>query len=238
MNAVPRLLLVDDDVALCTLLREYLENEAFSVSAVHDGRAAIASIRSEAFDLVVLDVMLPQLGGLEVLREIRARTELPVLMLTARGEDVDRIIGLEMGADDYLPKPCNPRELVARIRAVLRRSGERKSVVRDTGARAVLRVGDVELRPGNRTVLLNGAVVELTSTEFDVLCVLLEQAGKVVSKDAVSQQALGRALEPFDRAVDMHVSRIRRKLGPLGNGEPRIKTVRGTGYLYVEPPAG
>jgi len=229
-----RILLVDDDVELCALLSEYLQNEGFSMAVVHDGQSAIDSASEETFDLMVLDVMLPQIGGLDVLRSVRARTEVPVLMLTARGEDIDRIIGLELGADDYLPKPCNPRELVARIRAILRRTSERRVPEPGAGRGDTIRVDDVELRPGERAVTCGEHPVELTSTEFDVLQVLLCNSGTVVAKETVSEQALGRPLEAYDRAIDMHVSRIRKKLGPTSNGQARIKTVRGTGYMYVD----
>jgi len=226
----PRLLLADDDEELCEMLGEYLRGEGFDVAIAHDGEAALERLARETFDLVVLDVMMPRLNGLDVLRELRRRSLIPVLMLTARGSDVDSVVGLELGADDYLPKPCNPRVLVARIRAVLRRSGQGETE-RDAG---VVRVHDIELQHGARRVLLDGDPVELTSTEYSVLAVLLEEVGRVVTKEALSERALGRKLTRYDRSLDMHISNLRRKLGPLPTGEERIQTVRGVGYLYTQ----
>jgi len=176
----------------------------------------------------VLDIMMPKLNGMEVLKALRSQSLLPVIMLTARGEPVDRIVGLEIGADDYLSKPCNPRELVARIRAVLRRV-----VVTTQPANDTIVLDDIELAPQSRTVLLKGEPVELTSTEFDLLALLLAHAGQVVSKEAISDQVMGRRLAMYDRSIDMHVSKVRKKLGPLPDGSERIKTVRSSGYLYV-----
>jgi len=226
----PRLLLADDDEELCEMLGEYLRGEGFDVAIAHDGEAALERLAREAFDLVVLDVMMPRLNGLDVLRELRRRSLTPVLMLTARGSDVDSVVGLELGADDYLPKPCNPRVLVARIRAVLRRAGQGETE-RDAGA---VRVNDIELQHGARRVLLDGYPVDLTSTEYSVLAVLLEEVGRVVTKEALSERALGRKLTRYDRSLDMHISNLRRKLGPLPTGEERIHTVRGVGYLYTQ----
>ena len=222
---VTQLLLVDDDTALSELLVEYLGTEGFQVDAAFDGLSALQRCSDTAYDLVVLDVMLPGLTGLEVLKTLRKSSTTPVLMLTARGDDVDRIVGLEIGADDYLPKPCNPRELVARIRAILRRTQ-----TTDAGAdNSPVVVDEVELRPAERTVFVRGGTVELTSTEFNVLETLLREAGRIVTKEEVSERSLGRAWTPYDRSIDMHVSRIRRKLG----APERIKTIRGTGYLYT-----
>ena len=175
--------------------------------------------------------MMPVMNGLDVLRELRSFSSVPVVMLTARGDDIDRIVGLELGADDYVAKPCNPREIVARARAILRRSRGAVDSVNHSDASLV--VDDVELRGGERTVLQNGQPLELTSTEYDVLDVLLRNVGKVVEKAQVSQIALNRRLGPYDRSIDMHISRLRRKLGVLPGGGERIKTVRGSGYLYV-----
>ncbi len=219
------LLLVDDDTALCELLVEYLSTEGFEVDTAFDGPSALQRCSDTEYDLVILDVMLPGLTGLEVLQKLRKSAPTPVLMLTARGDDVDRIVGLEIGADDYLPKPCNPRELVARIRAILRRT-QATDVHTDSGP---VVVDDVELRPSERTVFVRGDSIELTSTEFNVLETLLREAGRVVTKEDVSERSLGRAWTPYDRSIDMHVSRIRRKLG----APDRIKTIRGTGYLYI-----
>ncbi|HSS62835.1 MAG TPA: response regulator [Gammaproteobacteria bacterium] len=226
-----RILLADDDAELCGLLSEYLAQEGFEVDAVHDGAAAVERARSGAYDIVVLDVMMPKVNGFDALRMLREHVRTPVLMLTARGDDVDRIVGLEMGADDYLPKPCNPRELVARLRAILRRSQAWSSS--DETVEPVV-AGDLELRPGNREVLLSGAPLILTSAEFNVLETLVRRIGRVVSKSDLSEQALGRRLERYDRSIDVHVSNLRKKLGPLSGGLPRIKTVRGAGYIYVQ----
>jgi two-component system response regulator CpxR len=225
-----RILIADDDTELGTMLAEYLGHEGFAVDLAHDGEAALARARSGRYDVIVLDVMMPRMNGFDVLRRLRAESRTPVLMLTARGDDVDSIVGLELGADDYLAKPCNPRVLVARIRAVLRRADAGTQTSDDI---ALLRQGDLELDPGARTVRLNDEPVEMTSTEFSVLALLVRNAGQVVSKAEMSQQALGRELSRYDRSLDMHVSNLRRKLGPLPDGDERIKTVRGVGYLYT-----
>ena len=230
-----RLLIADDDQELCTLLTEYLASEGFDVECVHDGERAVEQVLAENYDLMVLDIMMPKMNGFDVLREVRKTQSVPVLMLTARGDDVDRIVGLEMGADDYLPKPCNPRELVARIRAILRRV---QSV--ETGAAAqtlTLVIDDVEIRPSSRQVLVTGGSVELTSTEFSVLALLMRRAGEVVTKKQLTEEVLERKLSQYDRSMDMHVSNIRRKLGRTPAGDERIKTIRGVGYLYVKAPA-
>jgi DNA-binding response OmpR family regulator len=226
-----RILLADDDTELCEMLHDYLTAEGFSVAVTHDGESALALARSGAYDLVVLDLMMPGLSGFDVLRALRPQCTTPVLMLTARDEDVDSIVGLELGADDYLGKPCNPRVLVARIRALLRRA----EPPREEGAPAHLRLADLELHGGSRTVLCCGLPVPMTSTELRVLEVLLREAGRVVSKADLSEQALGRKLGRYDRSLDMHVSSLRRKLGPLPDGQERIKTVRGVGYQYTTP---
>lgn len=226
MNSI---LIIDDDMDLCELLREYLTPEGFVVETVHDGLLGAERAVSGKYALVVLDVMLPGINGFDVLRRIRAVSRVSVLMLTARGEDVDRIVGLEMGADDYLPKPFNPRELVARIRAVLRRSESEPHTQADSGR---LVVGDIELVPGTRTVLRDGRKVDLTSVEFAILETLLRLAGQVVSRDDLVQQALGRRLSAYDRSIDVHVSSLRRKLGQRAGDPERIKTVRNIGYLY------
>lgn len=226
---MPRLLLADDDEELCEMLAEYLRGEGFDVDAVHDGATALARAPGGGYDLVVLDVMMPGLGGLDVLRELRRTSLIPVLMLTARGSDLDSVVGLELGADDYLPKPCNPRVLIARIRAVLRRAGQGEQE-RTEGD---LAVGDIVLQRGARRVLQGETPVGLTSTEYSVLAVLLEEAGRVVDKEALSERALGRKLTRYDRSLDMHISNLRRKLGALPDGAERIQTVRGVGYLYT-----
>ncbi len=226
MNTI---LIIDDDMDLCELLRDYLTTEGFAVETVYDGVGGAERAVSGKYALVVLDVMLPGINGFEVLRRIRAASRVSVLMLTARGDDVDRIVGLEMGADDYLPKPFNPRELVARIRAVLRRVESDNQPQADSGR---LVVGDMELVPGTRTVLRDGQKVELTSVEFAILETLLRLAGQVVSRDDLVQQALRRRLSAYDRSIDVHVSSLRRKLGQRRDDTERIKTVRNIGYLY------
>jgi DNA-binding response OmpR family regulator len=229
---MPRILLADDDVELCRMLQEYLQAEGFGVDTAHDGEAALAKAESGNFDLIVLDVMMPRKSGFDVLRELRARSLTPVLMLTARGDDIDSVLGLELGADDYLGKPCNPRVLSARIRAVLRRAEPRSA--EDGGAAAeTLQIGDLSLHTGTRSVRSGGQAIALTSTEFRVLEVLLREAGHVIPKPSLSERALGRRLASFDRSLDMHVSNLRRKLGPLPDGDERITTVRGVGYQYV-----
>jgi two-component system response regulator CpxR len=224
-------LIIDDDAELCELVAEYLESEGFEVEAVHDGLSGVDRCRATDPELVILDVMLPGLGGFAVLNRIREDSRVPVIMLTARGEEVDRIVGLEMGADDYLPKPFNPRELVARIRAILRRTTE----IAEPDSPALLEVGDLEMDLGARQVCCAAGEVELTGAEFMILEVLLREAGNVVSRDELSREALGRRTSAFDRSLDVHLSNIRRKLGPLTGGGERIKTIRGVGYLYVRP---
>lgn len=230
-----RILVIDDDIDLCELLTDYLTTEGFAVEVVHDGEAGAARALAGDYALVVLDVMLPGINGFEVLRRLRAGSATPVLMLTARGDDVDRIVGLEMGADDYLPKPFNPRELVARIRAVQRRT----EAVAATGTAPgeTVAVGDVTLDLGARTVHVAGVSVGLTSVEFSLLEVLIRLAGQVVSREELSLQALSRELNAYDRSIDVHVSSLRRKLGALGEESERIKTVRGIGYFYTRPAA-
>jgi two-component system response regulator CpxR len=219
------LLLVDDDIELSGLLKEYFGSEGFDVRLAHDGIEALDELRKPGLDLVVLDVMMPRMSGMDVLRELRKESRLPVIMLTARGDDMDRILGLELGADDYVPKPCNPRELLARIRAVMRRA---QGAV-DHG---LIHVDDLELNQGNRTLVKAGEPVELTSTEFSILLALLQHCGDVVSKRDLYVSALGREPVPHDRSIDMHVSNLRRKLGPDPDGEDRIETIRGIGYQY------
>ena len=223
-----RVLLVDDDTALCELLQEYLQQENLEVDLVHRGDQVLAATESTHYDLIVLDVMLPGLTGTEVLKQIRKNSTLPILMLTARGDDIDRIIGLEMGADDYLPKPCNPRELLARIRAILRRTQAHDDT--EHGIQP-LQLDDLDLVPATRTLKAGGTPVELTSTEFSLLHILMDSAGRIVSKEKLSEDGLGRPLGRYDRSIDMHLSNIRRKLGPDAEGETRIETVRGKGYL-------
>jgi DNA-binding response OmpR family regulator len=228
---VTRILLADDDVELCAMLGEYLQAEGFAVDAVHDGEAALTQARTDAYDVLVLDVMMPGKNGFDVLRALRATSQLPVLILTARGDDVDSVLGLELGADDYLAKPSNPRVLVARIRAILRRAAAAED--KDPAALEALRIDDLELRPGTREVLVGGRALSITSTEYSVIEVLIASAGHLVSKADLSRRALGRELGRWDRSIDMHISNLRRKLGALPDGRERIKTVRGVGYQYL-----
>lgn len=230
MSAPPRVLLVDDDVELARMLMEYMGREGFAVAAVHDGEAGVREALAGDYALVVVDVMMPRLNGVEALRRIRQRSAVPVLMLTAKGDDVDRVIGLELGADDYVPKPCTPRELVARVRAILRRTR------RDGGAevfQAPVTVGPLALWPQKRAVEWRGATLELTSTEYNLLEVLVRNAGRVVSRADLSEQGLGRPLARYDRSIDVHLSSIRHKLGRYADGRWPIETVRGIGYQYL-----
>lgn len=221
-DELERVLIVDDDVALCEMLTECLEQDEFVTECVHDGVRGLDRARSGEHALVVLDLMLPGMNGIQVLRQLRQQSDVPVLILTARGEDVERILGLEIGADDYLPKPFNPRELVARIRAILRRS------LRSSGEDRPILAGDLEMQLASREVYLEGRPLELTSVEFALLETLVKEAGRIVSRERLTEIVLGRDLRPFDRVIDVHVSNLRRKLG-----NERIKTVRGSGYLFV-----
>lgn len=227
-------LVVDDDIELCGLVQEYLAAEGFTAKAVHDGEQGLQQALSGDYALVVLDVMLPGINGFEVLRRVRSVSKIPVLLLTARGEDVDRIVGLEIGADDYLPKPFNPRELVARIRAILRRTTPAKAA---DAVPEMLSVGDVELDPATRTVNRSGKLVDLTSVEFNLLEVLLREAGRVVTRERLVNAVLSRKFMPFDRSIDMHVSKVRRKLGDSEENGDHIKTIRGVGYMFARPGA-
>jgi len=221
------ILLVDDDLELGELVREFLDGEGLEVHVVPDGRTGLDEALKGAYDIVILDVMLPGLTGFEVLRRLRESSSVPVLMLTARGDEVDRIVGLEMGADDYLPKPFNPRELAARIRAILRRA--------DGGPPTTDRLvaDDVVVDLGARTVTVGGAEIDLTGVEFSLVEILVRNAGRVVTRDDLSREALYRRASSFDRSLDVHISNLRRKLGPAPGGGDRIKTVRGVGYQYV-----
>jgi len=230
-----RILVIDDDVELCELLTDYLVPEGFDVETVHDPNKGIERALSGDHDFVVLDIMLPGINGFEVLRTLRKTSNIPVLMLTARGEDVDRIVGLEMGADDYLPKPFNPRELIARIRAIRRRSETGKKAEQQPEHSDRITVGDVDLNTSTRTVTRSGKNVSLTAVEFDMLDILLRSAGHIVPRKELVSKVLGRGLDPFDRSVDVHISSIRKKLGHKIKGIERIKTIRGIGYLYTLP---
>jgi DNA-binding response OmpR family regulator len=234
MYEMKRLLIVDDDRGLVSLLQRFLQNEDFEVEAAFDHRSGLeAALRGE-YDAIILDVMLPGGSGFDLLKSLRAQSQVPVLLLTARGESVDRILGLEIGADDYIPKPFDPRELLARIRAVLRRSQESHSES-EAAADETLTVGDISLALNSRTALCSGVPVELTGAEFNMLELLLRRAGKVVTREELAQAALGRPLSAFDRSVDVHVSRLRKKLSCIPGGEERIRPVRGIGYFYGAP---
>jgi len=222
------ILLVDDDAELGSLMTEFLKREGFTVECELEGQKGLERAASGAVDLVVLDVMLPGMDGFEILRRLRQRSKVPVIMLTARGEDVDRIIGLELGADDYLPKPFNPRELAARIRAILRRYEPRPAV---SGGR--LEVNGVTLDTGTREVAAHGKAVELTTFEFDILEMLMRSAGRVLSRDALMENFYSRKATPFDRSIDMHISHLRKK---LEHGDALIKTIRGVGYQFTRSP--
>jgi len=221
----PTILIADDDTELCELLREYLGLEGFEVRLAFDGEQALAESRRPGVDAMVLDIMMPRMNGIDVLRNLRKESELPVIMLTARGDDLDRIIGLELGADDYLAKPANPRELLARIRAILRRSNTQSTV-------AVLEVGDLVLNQARRELHRDDKLIELTSTEFSILQMLLQRSGDIVEKKDLYLAALGREPVAYDRSIDMHVSNLRRKLGLAMDGTERIETIRGIGYQY------
>jgi two-component system, OmpR family, response regulator CpxR len=227
-----RVLVVDDDVELCQLISQYLAGQGFPVEAVHSGAKGVERALSGEHAIVVLDVMLPGIKGFEVLRCVRAQSRVPVLMLTARGNEQDRILGLEMGADDYLPKPFNPRELSARIEAILRRSRPDPTEIRP-GVAELIVVEDIELDKGARVARRAGQTVDLTTVEFDLLETMLRSAGRVLSREDMVRGVLSREFSPYDRSIDTHVSNLRRKLGPRPDGLERIKSVRGIGYLYA-----
>ena len=229
MTLMDKVLVVDDDVELCGLIREYLEPQGFEVEVVHDGEAGLVRAKTGDPNIVVLDIMMPKMNGLDMLRQLRTSSVIPVLLLTARGSDVDRILGLELGADDYLPKPFNARELSARLRAILRRMGTAPQNL------PRVKVGDVELDFPRRSVTRGGHSIDLTAVEFNMLACLLKAAGRVVTRDELSKEVLGRIPSPFDRSIDVHVSKVRKKLSTeIGLSDP-IKTVRGVGYIYTLP---
>ena len=225
-----KLLLVDDDQELCLLLKEYLQTEGFEVTLSHDGGHGAELALNNDFDVVILDVMMPAVNGLDALRKIRDKKRTPILMLTAKGETIDRIVGLEMGADDYLPKPCNPRELVARLRAILRRAEENPS--QDTGSDEIT-IDDLLLQIKSHTALFQSELIPLTGAEFTVLELLMRSAGEVISKESLTEKALNRKLTPYDRSIDVHVSNIRKKLSALGANKDLIINIRGAGYMLT-----
>ncbi|MDR3425983.1 MULTISPECIES: response regulator transcription factor [Silvimonas] len=226
-----RILLVDDDTELCAMLAEYLGTEGYEADAVHDGEAGVAAALSGKYGIMVLDVMMPRMGGIETLRQIREKSRIPVIMLTAKGDDIDRIIGLELGADDYVPKPCQPRELVARLRAILRRTGNTETTEDDPVVPLVS--GPLQLNPAYRRAEWNGEPLDLTSSEFNLLEMLLRAQGKVLNKNELCEQALGRPFTRYDRSVDVHMSNLRQKLGNYADGRTPIQTVRGIGYQWL-----
>jgi two-component system response regulator CpxR len=223
-------LLIDDDTELTKLLEEYLEEEQFHLDPAHDGVVGLEKALHNQYAVVVLDVMLPGMSGLDVLKQLRQKSSVPVLMLTARGSELDRILGLELGADDYLPKPFNPRELVARLRAILRRTSTTGVV-----SGQPIRLADIELHPESRSVTCGGKPVNLTGAEFDLLHTFLRNPGKIISREDLTQAALGRPMSPMDRSIDVHVSNLRRKLGSYDGNHERIKAIRGSGYVYLLP---
>ena len=222
-----KILLIDDDEELVELVSEYLTVEGLTVEAVHDGESGLRNAISDQFDLVILDVMLPKMNGFDVLRELRQKSKIPVLMLTARGDDMERIVGLEIGADDYLPKPFNPRELVARIRAILRRTETEQL------PNSKFQVDDIEVSISARSAKKDGEDLNLTAVEFDLLVALLKDAGKVINKEDLSETVLDRKLSHYDRSLDMHISNLRKKLGTREDDDERIKTIRSVGYIYT-----
>jgi two-component system response regulator CpxR len=226
-----KILIIDDDEELCELVSEYLTVEGFAITCVNDGESGLRSALTGEYDMAILDVMLPKMNGFDVLRNLRLESKLPVIMLTARGDDMERIVGLEIGADDYLPKPFNPRELAARLRAILRRSAPDPDV--SDGSSDKIEIDGVQLSPASRTVFRDGEELYLTSVEFALLHELLREAGKIVKKEDLSEQVLERKLSPYDRSLDMHISNLRKKLGPRADGSDRIKTIRSVGYIYT-----
>jgi len=237
LNPVPeggareaRVLIVDDDRELCQMLTEYLVAEHFEVHSVHDGSDALIELQNNEFEILILDVMLPSVSGFDLLRKLGASYDTPILMLTARGDDIDRIVGLELGADDYLSKPFNPRELVARIRAILRRANNRLT---RSGAPDELNVGPIVLNTGTHQVHVAQKLVALTGAELRVLELLMRAAGQVISRESMTEQALGRKLVAYDRSIDTHISNLRRKLELEAGRNPEIKNVRGAGYTLT-----
>ncbi|HMT09958.1 MAG TPA: response regulator transcription factor [Pyrinomonadaceae bacterium] len=223
-----KVLIIDDDEELCELVSEYLTVEGFEVESVNDGQSGLDAALTGEYELAILDVMLPKMNGFDVLRNLREKSKLPVIMLTARGDDMERIVGLEIGADDYLPKPFNPRELAARLRAILRRTAET-----DDETSEKLDIDGIQLSTAARTVVRDGEPINVTSVEFELLANLLREAGKIVRKEDLSENVLERKLSPFDRSLDMHISNLRKKLGSRADGSDRIKTVRSVGYIYT-----
>jgi two-component system response regulator CpxR len=229
-DTMNKILVIDDDQELCAMLIEFLQPEGFLVETVYEPHQGLTRALTGEHELIILDVMLPGMTGLELLRKLRSSSQIPVLMLTARGEDIDRILGLEMGADDYLPKPFNPRELLARIHAIQRRI-QPKNNHSDTP----LECDDIILDPGSRTVKQNDTKLQLTAVEFSLLHEFFKNVGQVMSREALTRSVLNRELDVFDRSIDVHVSSLRKKLGHMAGDRERIKTVRSVGYQYTQP---
>lgn len=236
---MPKILLVDDDVELTELLAELLSLEGFKPHVVHNGQEALDELEQNSYDLILLDVMMPVLSGIETLKQVRQKYTLPVLMLSARDDEIDRVLGLELGADDYLPKPFNDRELVARIKAILRRTTNLKNNIIDESSHSpdneskFLYFGGVELHPGRQQAIFEGKDLDLTGTEFALLQILMLHPGQILSRELLSLEILGKRLTPYDRAIDMHISNLRKKLPERNDNLPWFKTLRGRGYLLV-----
>ncbi len=224
-----QILLIDDDLGLAELLAQLLELEGFNLTLAHDGQSGLSLALEQEFDLILLDVMLPKLNGFEVLKALRNKKQTPVLMLTARGDEIDRVVGLEIGADDYLPKPFNDRELVARIKAIIRRTGQQN----DEQQSGIIEFADIKLDPSRQEVICQEQLLILTGTEFSLLYFMLQHSGEVLSKEELSENVLGKKLMPFDRSLDMHLSNLRKKLPERDDGRPRVKTLRGKGYIWL-----
>ncbi|WP_286233848.1 response regulator [Thalassotalea sediminis] len=229
MEQTRTILMIDDDTALTALLREYLSYEGFELDACHDGVSGLAAAKNSKYCLILLDVMMPKLNGFELLKALGGKHTTPILMLTAKGDETDKVLGLELGADDYLAKPFQHRELLARINAILRRI----DIVKEhNDAQSTYHINNVNLNPACREVYCHGHAIELTGTEYQILMLLMEHCGTIVSKETISKQVMQRTLSPFDRSIDMHVSNIRRKFSPFTDDE-KIKTIRGAGYLFL-----
>jgi two-component system response regulator CpxR len=232
-NPAP-VLVIDDDAELCNLVSRFLTREGFQIESVNSGARGVEKALSGSYSLIVLDVMMPEMNGFDVLRRIRAESRMPVLMLTARGDALDRVLGLEMGADDYLPKPFSPPELAARIRAILRRAKPAETETHETAEKTIA-IGEIEMDLGARVVRNGHQLINLTTVEFELLEALMRDAGQVVNREKLTKDILGREFSPFDRSIDTHVCNLRKKIGPMSDGTDRIKGVRGIGYLYALP---
>lgn len=223
------ILLVDDDIELTSLLKEVLTYEGFNITEANDGEAGLAAVNDQT-DLILLDVMMPRMNGMDMLKKLRESSEIPVLMLTAKGEEIDRVIGLELGADDYLPKPFSDRELLARIKAILRRTQQNPS----SKSSDYIEYQNIKVYPGKQEAYVGDMLLDLTTTEFALLSHFIQHPGESLTKEVLSLDVLGKRLAPFDRAIDMHVSNLRKKLPERSDGKPRIKTLRGRGYMLIE----